>query len=136
MVELGMLPQAEVQQLFALTGIPPASVEDLDLLLIVPMQRDLSADGASVAPGSPKAKLDPLPTWSDAIQVDDQRALVVGDNDVHRAVAVQVGRCHRPSVIAVEGTHSRRDVVEAPAPIAQKHPGALVSRPALVTHGR
>src|SRR5215831_182346 len=104
-------------ELFAVARISTTPVEDLNLHLIIPVQRDLSADCASFDLCSPKTKLGPVPAGVDPIEIDQERPFVVGYDYVQSPVAVKVGKCYPPSIIEISGTYFLCNVSKSPSAI-------------------
>ena len=106
-VDLRRLTQAEVQPALPLRSVAVAAGHDLHLLLAVPEQPHLGADGAAVRRRPFQLKLDPVIARRDRVFVNEQRPVLIGDDHVLHAAIPQVGRRDRPAVVLVAGRRRR-----------------------------
>src|SRR5580704_3412522 len=82
---LWILAQPEMYSAIILCGETAAAGNILHLLLPIPEQRDLSADGTAVTGGSFQLKLYPLVPRGHGVFVKQQRPTLVGDNNIQHA---------------------------------------------------
>src|ERR1035438_5513249 len=93
-------------------GESVAAGDGLYLLLAVPEQRNLGADGAAIGFCAFEVKLNPVVAWGDGVFVDQERAALVGDDGVKDAGVPKVGERDRAAIVEVCDADGLRDVFE------------------------
>src|SRR5690606_19210856 len=84
-LDLRVRTEAEVQAALVLGAVAAGAGHFLHLLLTVPVQPYLRADGASIAGGSFEFEGNPRVLGRDVVLVDQQRPALVGDHHIEHA---------------------------------------------------
>ena len=87
---LWIFTEAEVQAQIVLCGESCSGGHLLKLLLAVPVEPDFRADGVAVALCGFEMELNPLLRRIDVVPVDEQRPILIGDDDIERAVIPEI----------------------------------------------
>jgi hypothetical protein len=107
----------------------------LNLLLAVPEQRNLGANGAAIAPGSLEIELNPVIARGDGDFVDEQRAALIRNDGVEYARVPQIGKRDGAAIISVGDAHGLRYVFEFAGAIVHPHLLLLIAREAAAGEG-
>src|SRR5439155_16782615 len=118
-----------------LRGVSVAARHLLQLLLAVPEEAYLRADGAAVALGPFQFELNPLIVLGDRVLVNKQRPLLIGHDYIQDAAVPQVHHNNRPAVVLIGSADGLGHVNES---IALVEPNAflLITRQAQIANRR
>src|SRR5579872_664955 len=129
-LDLRILAQPEMQATIVLCGKACTPGNFLLLLLAIPKERNLRTDRATIAGRSFQLKLDPLVLGRNSVFVNQQRSLLIGDDNVEHATIPEVGEGYGPAVIGIRNAHSLGNIDKLSGPIVQPHALVLISRQA------
>src|SRR3984885_13525788 len=136
LLNLWVFSEAEMQTAIVLRRKSTAAHHRLHLLLAVPVERDLCADGAGVALGALKVELDPGIAGRSSVPVDEERTALVGDDRVERAGVPQVGERNGTAVVTICHADCLSDVDEFAGTVVDPHLFLLVAGETAAVEGR
>src|SRR5205823_2417198 len=101
LLDVRLFPQSEMQAALILRPEAAATRDLLHLLLPIPEQPHLRANGATVADAAFQFKGDPLVVRRDGILVQQQRPFLVDDHDIQHATIPEIGERHSTAIVRV-----------------------------------
>src|SRR5262249_23379559 len=130
------LPQAEMQSSLVLRAESAAASDFLRLLLAVPEQTNLSADGAAIARHAFQLEVDPFVFGGDGIFVKQRGAFLIRDYHIELAAVGEIGQRDRAPVINIGHADDLRDLFELSRAVVDPDLFLLVTRQTAVVHRR
>src|SRR5262249_54115517 len=108
----------------------------LHLLLAVPEQSYLRADGAAIALRAFQLEVDPLIVRRDGVFVEQRRALLICDHHVELAAVAEISQRDRAPVVYIGHADDLRDLFELASAVIDPNLLLLIAREAAVVHRR
>src|SRR3954470_4808926 len=90
-IDRAAVAEAEVQDALVLRREPGGRGHFLQLPVPLPLHLDAGADGTPVTGGSLERELDPVTVGGHLVAIEQERSLLVGDDDVQGAAVGEVG---------------------------------------------
>src|SRR5271163_181370 len=117
-----------MQPAIILGGKAAASGDLLRLLLSVPEECDLCADCAAIAGGAFELKFDPLVGGRYRVLVEQERALLIGYDNIEHAAIPEIGESDGASIVSVGDANGLGYVDELSGSIIQPDSLILIAR--------
>ena len=136
LLDVRLFPQTEMQAALILRPEAAAPRDLLHLLLPIPEQPHLCANGAAVADAAFQCKGDPLVVRRDGVLVQQQRPFLIGHHHIQHATIPQIGERHGTAIVRVCDPNRLRYVKELPGAIVDPHAFLLIARQTAAGHRR
>ena len=134
-LDLRILSQPEVQPAIVLRRKSAAAGDLLHLLLAVPEQRNLGANGAAVALCAFEVEFDPVISGCDGVFVNQQWATLVGDHRIEDAAVPQIGQRDRAAIVGVGHADSLGNIFKFAGAVVDPDFLLLIAREAAAVEG-
>ena len=134
LLDVRLFAQTEMQAALILRPKAAATRHLLHLLLPIPEQPHLRANGAAVADAAFQVKSDPLMVRRDGILVQQQRPFLIGDHDIQHATIPEIGERHGTAIVRIRDPNRLRHVKELPGAIVEPHAFLLIARQTATFH--
>src|SRR5215510_3100189 len=134
LLDVRLFPQTEMQAALILRCESAATRDLLHLLLPIPEQPHLCANGAAVADTAFQCKGDPLVVRCDGVLIQQQRPLLIDHHHIQHTTIPQIGKRYGTAIICVSDPNRLRYVKELPGTIVEPHAFLLIPRQTAALH--
>src|SRR5262245_41513066 len=136
LLDVRVLPQTEMQAALILRGESATTRDLLHLLLPIPEQPYLCANGAAVANAAFQRKRDPLVIRLYGVLVEQQRPFLIANHHVQHATIPQIGERHGTAIVGVSDPDRWRYVKELSGAIVDPDVFLLIAGQTAALHRR
>src|SRR6516225_5333109 len=124
-LNLGILAKSEVQAALILGSETTATRNFLDLFLAVPEDGDLRADSTAIAFCAFEREFDPLVFGRHRIFIDEQRAPLIGHDNIENAAVPKIRKGHGAPVVGIGHANGLGHIDEFAAAVVEPEVFAL-----------
>ena len=134
LLDVRLLPQTEMHTALILCSEAAAPRHLLHLLLPIPEQPHLRANGAAVARATFQRKSDPSAFRRNGVLVQQQRPFLIGHHHIQHATVPQIGERDSTTIVRVCDPNRLSYVKELPGAIVEPHTFLLIARQTATGH--
>src|SRR5215813_1878411 len=128
LLDVRLLPQAEMQAALILSPKSAATRHLLHLLLPIPEQPHLRTDGTAVANTAFQVKGHPFVVRRDGVLLQEQRPFLIDNHHIQHATIPKIGKRDSTTIVRVCDPNSLSDIKKLPSAIVHPHMFLLIAR--------